>query len=614
MTGVGGRRLLRRSADLALLLVVVGGAWYLWPARFGGSTSVIVVGGRSMEPTYQVGDVVLTRAGAPSIGDVVVFDPPLESPTRPLVLHRIVGGSPQGWITRGDGNPHTDPWVPTSDDVVGIARWHLPGGARLLRLASAPWFFGTLAGVAAVAVLWPRRPAAPGEDGDDPEADDDTDPPPADHPGTRARSFSGISVIVSTTLVTGLLTAGSAASLAVSADDLAAVVLPGDRCDSEVTVEPGHSSGDLFSYDLLVVAAVDPACVGRTAQIAVRDHQALEVASGQAVVTGSSFSVPVAPAVASSTFGGVAFAVDGWGIPAVPASGRTSTHVSLYDDTGTHYCAEVTVTTTSPVPVTWTSVVDLSTYPLDGEPQDVWWHVDFEWTPPLLTATGYGEQQHVAMGDPVVWGFCAARTTPPPPSDEVTYTIDYQYNDGVPVDWVTGYCAVVTVSTDSPTPITWVTDVVLDEPPFDGTPDQYSNVTHDGFDGQTILAARGVGWNSQIQAGTTAEFGYCALRTPGPPDPDVASYRIDFQMQNGQPNDWGTGYCAVVTVTTASPTNVTWVVAVDLSTYPFNGTPGGSGTAQTSFDRPILTASGPPWNPYISLGSPAVFEFCATRP
>jgi signal peptidase len=613
VAGTTGRRWLHRSLDVALIVLVVAVAWYAWPMRFGGSTSVVVVGGHSMEPTYDIGDLVLARAGTPEVGDVVVFDPPLRSGSRPLVIHRIVGGGPDGWITQGDGNPNVDPWQPTDADVVGIARGHLPGGARFLSLFTNPLFFAVLAGLAVVVLAWPRQQRGPSDEDDEGEDDDGDgqgDGEAADvgagagvaatgDPRPRRR-LHGLATALVGVVAVAALSSASAASLAVDADDLGAQMLPDDRCDTSVNVEPGHSGGDPFTYDQVTLTDVDAACAGRTAQVAVRDEDGFEIASGTAVAASPSFVVVFAPPVAIADYDGIAFAVDGWGIPAIPVGDGTTTHIVQYDDVGGSWCAEVTVSTTSPVPIEWTSVIDLSTYPLDGVPYDWWWDVDAEFVAPTFTVVGTGPQQYVSVGAPVVWGFCANR--PPPPPGDVTYELAIQN------DWGLGYCAVVTVSTESVAPVTWVTDVVLDTFPFDGVPYEYHNATTGGFVDDTILAATGVGWNSQVQVGVDATWSYCANRTPDPPDPSDVTYSLAMV------NDWGAGYCADVTVTTTSPTPVVWEVEVDLSTFPFNGTPGAPWNAVGSFVAPVLTASGPAWAPTITLGSPATFGFCATRP
>lgn len=68
------------------------------------------VTGSSMYPTLEQGDmVVLTSVPYSSlkVGDIIVYDPPC-SATGNSVIHRVVGMSNDGLITKGDNNFATD--------------------------------------------------------------------------------------------------------------------------------------------------------------------------------------------------------------------------------------------------------------------------------------------------------------------------------------------------------------------------------------------------------------------------------------------------------------------------------------------------------------------------
>lgn len=82
----------------------------------------------SMEPEIEAGDgfVVLPAelAGSPSEGSVVIYDA-RETDGGGLTTHRIVGETPEGYVTAGDANPFTDQdggEPPVGDEqIVGIA-------------------------------------------------------------------------------------------------------------------------------------------------------------------------------------------------------------------------------------------------------------------------------------------------------------------------------------------------------------------------------------------------------------------------------------------------------------------------------------------------------------
>lgn len=136
-TGSGRGRFRRIASQVATLLVVVMiGGWVLWlrPPVLGGDTQVLIVRGLSMEPTYGSGDLVLVRPNETyRAGDVLAYRVPEgEVGAGTIVIHRIVGGDPvAGFTTRGDNNDSDDSWRPTSADVVGTARLHVPAVGRI---------------------------------------------------------------------------------------------------------------------------------------------------------------------------------------------------------------------------------------------------------------------------------------------------------------------------------------------------------------------------------------------------------------------------------------------------------------------------------------------------
>ncbi|MFP4150063.1 MAG: S24/S26 family peptidase, partial [Nitriliruptoraceae bacterium] len=63
------------SVFIALLVTVLA------PTSLGGSADYVIVDGRSMEPTYRDGDLVITRVAEEyQPGDVIAYDAPLDVP------------------------------------------------------------------------------------------------------------------------------------------------------------------------------------------------------------------------------------------------------------------------------------------------------------------------------------------------------------------------------------------------------------------------------------------------------------------------------------------------------------------------------------------------------
>lgn len=183
------RGLLGWVVTAALVGVLV---WFGWPSTLGGCTTLTIVSGHSMEPTYYTGDLVVSRCGTPGEGDVVVYTPP--GLDRGRIIHRVVGGDAiDGWVIQGDNNDFLDPWRPHAADVLGIARLHVPGLGRVASILLDPWAWASLLVVAAGILLWPSRPepdvaadgtadgtaADEGADGGAPAAE-------ADHPAPAA--------------------------------------------------------------------------------------------------------------------------------------------------------------------------------------------------------------------------------------------------------------------------------------------------------------------------------------------------------------------------------------------------------------------------------------------
>jgi signal peptidase I len=95
----------------------------------------VVTNGVSMQPLYHAGDlVVLAKKDSYHVGDIVAY-----RAEDIIVLHRIIDGHSNAWITQGDNNESVDAPRPTTSDMLGRAVFHIPqGGTWLSRLLSPP--------------------------------------------------------------------------------------------------------------------------------------------------------------------------------------------------------------------------------------------------------------------------------------------------------------------------------------------------------------------------------------------------------------------------------------------------------------------------------------------
>ena len=147
------RGVLLSAAFYAAAAVV---AWLMWPTSLGGCTTLTIVSGHSMEPTYYTGDLVVARCATPSVGDVIVYQPKELGGAR--IIHRITGGDPTtGWVMQGDNNKAADPFNPAGSEVLGVAKLYLPKVGLIARGLTSPFVWGSFILIAIGLFVWPRR-------------------------------------------------------------------------------------------------------------------------------------------------------------------------------------------------------------------------------------------------------------------------------------------------------------------------------------------------------------------------------------------------------------------------------------------------------------------------
>jgi len=129
----------------------------LWPTSFGGRFGMVMVAGNSMEPTFALGDAVVIWREPVQIGDVILFRVPEgQTGAGNSIIHRVVGGDGRGWVTQGDNSSSPDNWNPTNSDVMGVARFWIPLGGRVLAVMGSWLLIAALGGLAAGLLLWPE--------------------------------------------------------------------------------------------------------------------------------------------------------------------------------------------------------------------------------------------------------------------------------------------------------------------------------------------------------------------------------------------------------------------------------------------------------------------------
>jgi signal peptidase I len=141
-----------------IFVAVLLGVWQLaGPIQLGGPASYVIVDGRSMEPTYHDGDLVVARVQEEyAAGDVIVYNAPIDASfdTKFEVIHRIVEPVAGGFVTQGDNMPRPDGWIAPDEAIHGAAVFHLPKGGQLVAFLRQPAaIIGLLAGMVAFEYL-----------------------------------------------------------------------------------------------------------------------------------------------------------------------------------------------------------------------------------------------------------------------------------------------------------------------------------------------------------------------------------------------------------------------------------------------------------------------------
>lgn len=161
-TSTGWARAWNQFAIWFPWVILAGALAMIWPVRFGGSTSFMIVSGRSMEPTYHTGDLVITKARPSySIGEIVVYTiPGSGAGAGREVVHRLHQLLPDGkLLAKGDNNRTADPWSIARSDIVGSKWMMVPKGGIFLGFLRSILMLAVLFGVLVTWVFWPREEA-----------------------------------------------------------------------------------------------------------------------------------------------------------------------------------------------------------------------------------------------------------------------------------------------------------------------------------------------------------------------------------------------------------------------------------------------------------------------
>jgi signal peptidase len=149
----GWRRTFRGIIDAFLLLVIVSAlVLFLVPELMGAHLLVVV--GRSMEPTVPMGSIVVsfpeTNPDHISVGDVITFTAEGPGVEAVLITHRVVEVVDRGampWFrTKGDAAEVPDQVLVTPDHLIGRLWFSLPLVGYLVAFLRTPLGYMTIVG------------------------------------------------------------------------------------------------------------------------------------------------------------------------------------------------------------------------------------------------------------------------------------------------------------------------------------------------------------------------------------------------------------------------------------------------------------------------------------
>ncbi len=553
-------RRLASAAGWAAVLVVLASSLSLPVAGLDDPRlRLTIVSGTSMLPTYEPDDLLVTwRSGSYDVGDSIVYRiPEGETGGGIHVVHRITAVNPDGTYTLlGDNNDGEDLWTPSDADVQGRVALAVPRGGLAIRWFFSPAALALLTGVLVAASVWEWQRGR--ASGTDGGGGD------GDRPGRRG-----------------------------------ATGRPRRR-----TVGPR------------LLRRREPGGVHRAALPPARSRRL--AALGTATVATLALGVPYSSA---ATLGGVQ-AADLYAT-AMPASVDVPNPTVSYTQTVTTewtegFCASLTVTNATPVPQTWTLTIPMmapynsNTQPTSGQLRTV------SWTSAAWVVQGPLYAPTLAPGASYTAAWCGTRTPPPVVPGDPAITVSVAVTP--PSNPSSSTCVDVTVSTTSPTFVTWEavidrTTAGLTDPVYwlTGAPSPYSVAQVHSWDPATgRVAFRGnTATNAVVKAGTPREFRYCyPLNTAAP--------LVDSPLSATVTATWGVNsHCATITVSTTSTTWRRWRATISRTTPGLSSpstwltaAPGASGATTISFAAGTWVVRGVSYNEFIRAGSPATFTYC----
>jgi signal peptidase I len=138
----------RRTQSLltAFWIAMLAAIWVsLAPVQAGGQATYVIVAGKSMEPNFHYGDLVIVHKDTHyQVGNVVAYS---NADLNRYVIHRIIDEKRGRYRLKGDNNSWTDQYEPSSQEVLGKLWVHLPRFGTYMQKLREPIYMALFAGL-----------------------------------------------------------------------------------------------------------------------------------------------------------------------------------------------------------------------------------------------------------------------------------------------------------------------------------------------------------------------------------------------------------------------------------------------------------------------------------
>ena len=136
------------SLSSAFWLVLTVTIWVAFaPIQAGGQAAYIVVIGKSMEPNFHLGDMIIVKQDSRyKVGDIVAYK---NLQLKNNVFHRIIGLESGRYILKGDNNAWVDTYKPLPEEVIGKLWIYLPGAGNIIQRIRTPLNMALIVGALA---------------------------------------------------------------------------------------------------------------------------------------------------------------------------------------------------------------------------------------------------------------------------------------------------------------------------------------------------------------------------------------------------------------------------------------------------------------------------------